>query len=1363
MPIKIVNKKRNLSIVHINTHDIAGGAAKVAWRLAEAQRNARHNAKMLVGSKMSGSEYSFSFPVEADPALQAQCLREGQLFYEFQGSHKLINNHIIQSADILNLHNLHGGYFNPFSISALSHFKPIVWTLHDMQSFTGHCAHSFDSEGWVTGCDNCPHLQTEPALVVDTSAQLWKDKKLIYDHSYLWIVTPSQWLKNKAEKSILQNHPIELIYNGIDTTIFRPYSKKEMRSSLGIPDDMFVIGSVAHGGISNHWKGGQFTQSVLNALWPKYNNCIFLNIGGTLPSDKRFFNTGHIEDENILAHYYSCLDIFLYTPLADNCPLTILEALACGIPIVTFDVGGIPELVRNASEGFVIANQNLHDMTQAVESLMNDSIVRKKFTENARERAVTVFDHKLISSNYENLYFKVLEQNRKIKMEAKLFVLSKVPDIIKTKDFLSSETYKEKLLRSVSSVGLKKRYPKISIVTPSFNQGQFLEECIDSILSQNYPNLEYIIMDGGSTDNSVDIIKKYEKHLTYWQSHADDGHYAAVNEGFKRTTGEIMGWLNSDDKFHPNGLFVLGDVFRELPHVKFLTGKRIGFTGSGTIHSFGFEQQTWSRKMMFDRQNIRKQLFIMQEATYWRRELWDKAGSSLNQSYAFAADFELWLRFSRFTQLHTVDALIAGFRYHGPSQRSRIHLNEYLTECEKAITVEENIASEHPRLDSVSPPLIRYPLHKESHAGIIIKKDLKISIVTPSFNQGQFLEECIDSILSQNYPNLEYIIMDGGSTDHSVAIIKKYEKYLAYWHSRPDNGQYAAVDEGLRKTTGEIMGWLNSDDILHPQSLDIISNVLSHFAGIEWIMGRPNGINEQGKQTWVLNPLPLWSREKYLKRQYKNPYIQQEGTFWRRSLWEKAGGALDTGWKLAADLDLWARFFRHAQIYSVDALLGAFRQHPGQKTAAFLNEYHREAEQIIDREIALYSQSADKTLLPAPPPISAAQIVALRGQTVTDGLSEIREEEIPGVKVSAIVSTYNAERLIRGCLEDLVNQTLYQKGELEIIVVDSGSEQNEKTVVGEFQQKHRGIHCLKTKRRETVYAAWNRGIRASSGRYITNANTDDRHRKDALEVMADVLENNPDTGLVYADVIITETENETFENHTRTGHYQWPDFDRTALSVGCFIGPQPMWRKSLHNTYGYFDESFSASGDWEFWLRIAEGTKFLHIPEYLGVYLRSPRSLEHQNAGKRIEEDRKIYRTYIPKYLPAYDRYFTGIIATDSYPVHVYRYGQILAAFGRYDDAISLYESYLKRNPAYPGFNFLIDDLKNAKVRHGAAQAPPAADLPEEIMDYINQAERHYAENDLTSAREAIKQALKYASGHPQLTALLSNMLDNLI
>jgi glycosyltransferase involved in cell wall biosynthesis len=236
--------------------------------------------------------------------------------------------------------------------------------------------------------------------------------------------------------------------------------------------------------------------------------------------------------------------------------------------------------------------------------------------------------------------------------------------------------------------------------------------------------------------------------------------------------------------------------------------------------------------------------------------------------------------------------------------------------------------------------------------------------------------------------------------------------------------------------------------------------------------------------------------------------------------------------------------------------------------------------------------------------------------------------------VSAIVSAYNSERFMAGCLTDLVGQTLYAQGRLEIIIVDSGSKENERRIVEQFQTQYQHIRYIRTEERETVYAAWNRGIEAASGTYITNANTDDRHRFDAFEKMAGVLDQHSEAGLVYADVSVTDRENETFEHHTPSGRYSWLEFNRELLTMICYVGPQPMWRKSLHEHYGLFDKTFSTSGDWEFWLRIARGTTFLHIPEYLGLYLRSPASVEHRSAERRAAEDERIRAKYFPGYLP---------------------------------------------------------------------------------------------------------------------------------
>ena len=230
----------------------------------------------------------------------------------------------------------------------------------------------------------------------------------------------------------------------------------------------------------------------------------------------------------------------------------------------------------------------------------------------------------------------------------------------------------------------------------------------------------------------------------------------------------------------------------------------------------------------------------------------------------------------------------------------------------------------------------------------------EITIVTPSFNQGQYLEECIDSVLSQNYPNLEYIIMDGGSSDSSVEIIKKYEKYLTYWQSRPDGGHYKAIDDGFKLSTGSIMAWLNSDDKYHKNALFVTAYIFLMNDDVEWIMGRPSNWDENGNLRDICSGTPLWSREMYLNRRYRDPTIQQESVFWRRQLWEKAGGYIDQKWELAGDLELWRRFFRYASLTTADALVGGFRNHPDQKTRKYLDRYFKEAEAIIEEEIALF-------------------------------------------------------------------------------------------------------------------------------------------------------------------------------------------------------------------------------------------------------------------------------------------------------------------------------------------------------------------------------------------------------------------------
>jgi len=241
------------------------------------------------------------------------------------------------------------------------------------------------------------------------------------------------------------------------------------------------------------------------------------------------------------------------------------------------------------------------------------------------------------------------------------------------------------------------------------------------------------------------------------------------------------------------------------------------------------------------------------------------------------------------------------------------------------------------------------------------------------------------------------------------------------------------------------------------------------------------------------------------------------------------------------------------------------------------------------------------------------------------------------VKVSAIVSAYYAQDFIVGCMEDLLAQTLE---DMEIVVVAQGNS-IEAEIVAQYEKDHDNVVLVLTDGIPPIYEAWNIGVTVSRGEYLTNANTDDRHAENAYEVMAEILDANPKVSLVYHDSFVTWKENETFEEFQsrlsgrlvagrqegKDGYFAWPDYTRQALSEGCFIGPQPMWRANLHQKYGLFDQEMKSAGDYEFWMRISK-ENFYHVPLPLGLYCARLDGVELGDIPQTTEESGKILYRY---------------------------------------------------------------------------------------------------------------------------------------
>jgi GT2 family glycosyltransferase len=230
-----------------------------------------------------------------------------------------------------------------------------------------------------------------------------------------------------------------------------------------------------------------------------------------------------------------------------------------------------------------------------------------------------------------------------------------------------------------------------------------------------------------------------------------------------------------------------------------------------------------------------------------------------------------------------------------------------------------------------------------------------ISVVTPSFNRMEYLADAMDSVLEQQYPKLEYVVVDGRSTDGSAELIERRGDKLAWWTSEPDGGAWEAINKGFARTSGDVMGWLGSDDLLMPWSLSVIGEVFATFPEIEWLTSMfPTAADVRGRpvNSYYLEAL---SREDFFAGATlpfagwpAAGFVQQEATYWRRSLWERAGGQLKESLRLAADFELWARFHQSgATLYGVPVPLAAFRQHGNQKSGIDFQGYVAEARSIL--------------------------------------------------------------------------------------------------------------------------------------------------------------------------------------------------------------------------------------------------------------------------------------------------------------------------------------------------------------------------------------------------------------------------------
>ena len=398
-----------MNILIIGTTDIVGGAARVSWDLKESLEKNGHSVSMFVADKKSTDPNVFVIPRPKWRKILGFLLATENLI----STDWILKTKQFLEADIVHCHNLHGRFFNLKTLQKMSLLKPLIWTLHDAWAITPHCAHTFESEMMKYGLLACPSINIPPRTLWDNDKNLAEEKIKTYNNSRLHIVVPCRWLKDRVEKTVLKNQDLRLIPNGVDTAIFHPQDKMAARMDLGLPKDKKIVLFLADDARKNTWKGWIYTEKVIEYFKDR-EDLLFMSVGNysKVEDEKNVRNIGRINDKRTLAKYYAAADVLLFTSIAETFPLVTLESMACGLPVVSFDVGGVKEAIQNNENGYIAKYKDVGDLIAGLNWFLNLNDEQKKnISETSSQKTQKLYNDSLMIDRYLNLYQELISAN----------------------------------------------------------------------------------------------------------------------------------------------------------------------------------------------------------------------------------------------------------------------------------------------------------------------------------------------------------------------------------------------------------------------------------------------------------------------------------------------------------------------------------------------------------------------------------------------------------------------------------------------------------------------------------------------------------------------------------------------------------------------------------------------------------------------------------------------------------------------------------------------------------------------------------------------------------------------------------------
>jgi len=396
-----------LNVLHISESDAAGGAGRAAYKLHRGLNGLGHLSRMLVGRKVTRD--ADIRPLKRNLVWRALDRASGQLldllslqYVFYPSSFGVLADEWFRSADVVQLHNLHGSYFGFTALPALTSRRPVVWQLHDQWGMTGHVAYSLDCERWRHGCGSCPYLGEYPRLRSDTTSLLWRLKDTVYDHSRLTLVVPSQWMSDLVAASpLLSRFNVRYIPTGIDLEVFRPGPQDEARRRLLLPLDRRIV-FFAAANINERRKGLHLLAEALRRL---DDPPLLLVAGsGTVARGIETRYLGTVMDEEVLADAYRAADVFAVPTLADVLTQTAPESIACGTPCIAFDRGGVTDVVRHMQTGYSARFGDIDSFAEGLRTLLGDDELLARLGRRCREVAEQEFSVDVQVQRYAGLY-----------------------------------------------------------------------------------------------------------------------------------------------------------------------------------------------------------------------------------------------------------------------------------------------------------------------------------------------------------------------------------------------------------------------------------------------------------------------------------------------------------------------------------------------------------------------------------------------------------------------------------------------------------------------------------------------------------------------------------------------------------------------------------------------------------------------------------------------------------------------------------------------------------------------------------------------------------------------------------------------